>query len=147
MGLLLGAGILVGCEQGPDLSPQDRAACERWVTALPSTLADQPQQDRGRDGATAASYGDPAITVSCGVGRPAEYDEFSTCQEVDGVGWFVPPEEIGSDPVDVTLTAVGYRPRVAVHVPADYWPSGSAAVTAELADAVSSTLDLDQPCR
>ncbi len=85
--------------------------------------------------------------MSCGVTQPAEYDEFSTCQEVDGVGWFVPPGQIGSEPVDVTLTAVGYRPRVEVDVPADYWPTGSAAVTAELADAVDSTLELVQPCR
>ena len=114
---------------------------------MPDTLADQAQEDRDADGATTASYGDPPITVTCGVAQPAEYDQFSTCQEVDGVGWFAPPEEIGSDPVEVTLTAVGYRPRVQVVVPADYWPSGSAAVTAELAPSVTSSLDLVQPCR
>ena len=50
----------------------------------------------------------------------------STCQMVGPVGWFVPPDQIGHTPVDVTATTVNRRPRVEVRIPKHYWPSTAA---------------------
>ena len=65
--------------------------------------------------------------------------------QANGVGWFVPPDE--ADPsADATWTAVGYRPVVAVHVPAGYRPEGGAAAIAQLAPTVKRHLRLVRPC-
>jgi hypothetical protein len=136
----------------PALDAEQRAACQALLEALPERL-----EDVGEDGldpvgtdpadAPAAAYGDPAVVVTCGVPRPEAYDRFAICQEIDGVGWFAPEEQIGDEPTEVTLTAVGYRPRVQVVVPAEYWPMGAPSVTAALAAPVRDSVDLVNRCR
>ena len=150
-GTLSAALVLSSCSgavsiDAPTLDAEQGAACAEFLGALPDRLDDLAPVDVEPADAPAAAYGDPAITLTCGVGRPEGYDRFADCLQVNGVGWFV-PQEAGSEPVEVTLTAAGYRPRVQVVVPAEYWPTGVATVTAELAETVSSTLELVQPCR
>ena len=55
--------------------------------------------------ATAAAWGDPAIVLRCGVGEPASFDQFSTCQIVNGVAWYIPDEQITSGRPGATVTA------------------------------------------
>ncbi len=134
-----------------DLAPQEQAACEALVDALPDRLEDVGEGGLDRvevDPAdAAAAYGDPPVVMTCGVARPPAYDRFAACQEIDGVGWFVPEDQIGDEPVEVTLTAVGYRPRVQVVVPAEYWPIGTPSVTAALAGPVQDSVSLVDRCR
>ena len=153
----MAAMVLSGCSGAvdvdvPDLDAEQRAACDRLVDALPDRLEDLGDAglERGEvdpGDAPAAAYGDPAVVVTCGVARPDAYDRFATCQEIDGVGWFVPEDQVGDEPTDVTLTAVGYRPRVEVAVPAEYWPMGSPSVTAALAAPVRDSVELANRCR
>ena len=79
---------------------------------------------------------------------PDEYDPFSTCDDINGVGWFAPPDSLEEDAQDeeVTVTAVSYRPLIQLVVPADYRPDGVSAALTDLTDAVKSTLRLEQPC-
>ena len=149
--------LLAGCGGGvpvdvPELPADRAAACERLLAALPERLDDLGEDGLDRvpvspEDATAAAYGDPPVVVTCGVGRPETFDRFSQCQEVDGIGWFVPEDQVGDEPVEVTLTAVGYRPRVQVVLPPEYWPMGAPSVTAVLADPVGATLRLAERCR
>ena len=46
--------------------------------------------------------------------------------ETAGVGWYVPDDVLlsGDQSRDVTMTAVGYRPRVQVLLPGEYRPDG-----------------------
>ena len=67
------------------------------------------------------------------------------CISVDDVGWYLPPDEVAGD-TDATLTAVSYAPRVSVLVPQEYLPEGSAAALAELAPALTSTLQVALTC-
>jgi len=131
----------------PEVGPDDRRTCQELLDSLPDTLASQPQRDVEPADALGAAWGDPAITLTCGVALPAEYDEFSSCEEANGVGWFLPPEQIEDQGLDVTFTAVGYRPLVQVRVPSSYRPEGPASVIVELGPVVQDQLELVQDCR
>jgi hypothetical protein len=84
--------------------------------------------------------------VRCGVDVPADFDATAHCEVANGVGWFVPDEQIDDQDADLVFTAVGYRPIVSVEVPHDYRPEGSAAVIADLAGPVMDHLELVDPC-
>ena len=129
----------------PDVSAADRKACEALLDALPERLADQESRSVTPADALGAAWGDPAFTITCGVGVPSGFDQLSACTQVNGVGWFVPEDEAegGSD---ATFTAVGYRPRVALRVPADRQPEGGAAALAQLAGPVKKQLELVDRC-
>ena len=136
----------------PALGAAGKATCARLVAVRPQRLDREPRRPVSPSDAPAAAWGDPAITLTCGTTVPAEFNKFSECQSANGVGWFVPPDQIddGTDavpPTDVTLTAVGYRPVVTVQVPASYRPEGPAAIIAQLARPVRTTLELVRPCR
>jgi len=124
----------------------DRAACEGFFDDLPATLNDEEPRDTEPADALGAAYGDPAMVLTCGVALPDDYDKFSSCEEANGVGWYVPLEEIEDQAADVTLTAVGYQPVVRLEMPADYRPEGAAAAIAELATPVKDNLRLVEGC-
>jgi len=145
--LLAGCGSTVEIASF-DLAADDQEACQQLVEALPSRLNDLAQVDVEPTDALGAAWGDPAIVLTCGVPLPDEYNPFSTCDDVNGVGWFAPPDSLEDDAQDeeVTVTAVSYRPLIQLVVPADYRPDGVSAALTDLTDAVTSTLRLEQPC-
>jgi hypothetical protein len=119
----------------PTQPGQEAAACERLVDALPGTVADEERQEvEDSASATAAAWGDPAIVLRCGVGEPASFDQFSTCQIVNGVAWYIPDEQITGSAADITMTTIGRKPGVEVAIPADYFPP--AATMVDLAPAL-----------
>ncbi|VXB80502.1 DUF3515 domain-containing protein [Nocardioides sp. AX2bis] len=158
LGATLGVVLAVsGCSGAvdvdvPSLDAEQQAACDQLIDALPDRL-----EDLGEDGldrvdvdpadATAAAWGDPAVVVACGVDAPEGYDRFQLCQEIDGVGWFVDDADLQDEPTEVTLTAVGYRPRVSLVVPAEYWPMGGSSAAAEVAGPVLRATELVDACR
>jgi hypothetical protein len=150
---LLAVGLLTACGSGevaidsPAPDAGDRAACERVVDALPDTLAGEEGRVVTPDDALGAAWGDPPIVLTCGVDLPAEFDEFATCVEANGVDWFVPAEQVEDDSRDVTFSTAGYRPIVELRVPAEYRPEGGAAALAELAKPLRKRLELVQACR
>jgi hypothetical protein len=115
------------------------------MAALPDRLADQPLASRA-SGGPQASYGDPAIVVTCGVGVPPGFGIGAECQVANGVGWYLPSEQYDDQSLDATVFAAGYRPRVEVDVPARYRPNAVAAVMAELAGAVRRYLTRTTGC-
>ena len=138
----------------PDLSASDAAACRDFVDALPDTLADEERGEVTPSDAPAAAYGDPAIVVTCGVEVPEDFDATAQCEVVNGVGWYLPPDQYDDPDADLTITAVGWRPRVAVLVPDDYRGDDqgaasdtAAAVLAELTDPVRDHLTEAAECQ
>ncbi|WP_232677888.1 DUF3515 domain-containing protein [Nocardioides sp. R-C-SC26] len=135
-----------------DLSDADRRTCEAFVEALPDELAgmgrrEVPTSDETEGSApVGAAYGDPAITVQCGVPVPEEFDRTQTCELANDVGWYVPTTVFDDQGADVTMTTAGYRPVVELRLPAQYRPDGPAAATAELAAAVKTHTELVEPC-
>jgi hypothetical protein len=143
--------VLGSCSGGavpvepPDLDEADAAACADLVDALPETLAGESRRDVDPDGAPAAAWGDPAIVLTCGVAEPAAYDEFASCIEVDGTGWFTPEESLTDPGADLVVTELTHRPRVALRVPAEH--RGQDSVLAGVAGPVREVLERDSRCR
>ncbi|HWJ08331.1 MAG TPA: DUF3515 domain-containing protein [Nocardioides sp.] len=149
--LLLTALVLAACGgpvdvDVPEMSAAERAACDRFTAALPATLAEQERDEVEPSDAPAAAYGDPAIVVRCGVPAPDGFDLTSSCEQANGVGYFIPNEQYDDQGLDLTITAAGYRPRVEVVVPAEYRPNGGAAAMAALAPLVKEHLTLVDDC-
>ncbi|MEO9324961.1 DUF3515 domain-containing protein [Nocardioides sp. C4-1] len=152
------APTLAACSGTPeiesyDLSDADRAACEAFVADLPDTLADQERVEVEPDDALGAGYGDPAITVTCGVPVPDGFDQTSRCDEVNGVGWYVPDGSDDDRTSDLRLSVPGYRPVVELVVPPDYRPQDpnigdatTASALATLSTLVDEHLTLEQRC-
>jgi hypothetical protein len=128
----------------PELTGADARACAALVRALPARVADQAEREVKSGGGYSAAWGDPAIELRCGVPKPAGFDQFSTCQETDGVGWFIPEKQQTGRPVAVTMTTIGRAQNVEVRIPADYFPP--AATMVDLASAVKRTIRDVRPC-
>lgn len=144
------AATLAGCSAGAvrveSTEPRglDAAACSRLLEALPESVSDQSRRAVEPEDAYAAAWGEPAIVLRCGVPMPAAFDRAATCQEANGVGWFVPQEQIDDQQADVVMTTIGRAQNVEVRIPASYRPP--AATMVDLADAVKQTIDEIEPC-
>jgi Protein of unknown function (DUF3515) len=143
------AVLVSGCSSievdGPNLDAADASACRDLVADLPETLVDQERREVD-DEERGAAWGDPAIVLVCGTETPQAFDEFSTCTEADGIGWFIPDEEVEDQSSPVTMTTVGHDPMVSVTLPASYRPAGPAAAMSGLAAAVRSHTEEIDPC-
>ncbi len=142
------ASLAAGCGSGPvtvdspDLQPVDASACDDLVAALPDTVADQSRREV--EGSHGAAWGDPPIVLRCGVGRPASFDELSSCQITNDVAWYIPDEQIVGGPVDIVMTTIGRSVNVEVTLPAEYFPPANAMV--DLADAINRSTSEKEPC-
>lgn len=154
--LLLASGLLVACsdDDGPvriassSLSKADQQACARFLDDLPDTMDGKDSRPVSPHDALGAAWGDPPITLTCGVEEPTDFTDASTCIEVGDVGWYVPDDVLLSDDLklDVTMTTMNYRPRVQVVVPGEYRPDGFVNTAGAVAKVVASTLELTQRC-
>ena len=128
----------------PDIDARTRAACARFLDKVPEKVGDQERRKVEPDDAPAAAWGDPAIVVTCGVGMPKDFDRFSPCQEVNGIGWYIPDEALYDEVSDVQMTTIGIEPAVRIDLPAEYRPP--AAVLVEVSDVVKETLTQTRRC-
>jgi hypothetical protein len=142
--LALGA-VACGGVEVPDtkVSGAERRACQALVEALPDHVSDQPQRET-EGNPLGAAWGDPAIVLRCGVGKPADYDPVLGCQTVNGLDWYVPAEAIDDQQADVVMTTIGRVPAVEVTLPATYRPPAAAMV--DLGDAVKQHTRSVSPC-
>ena len=149
----LAASLVSGCGKDPvsiptlRLTAATQAQCQRLTDALPDTLADQDRRKTQPAAALAGAWGDPPLVVQCGVPRPRELTRLSQCVVVDGVGWFVPPDQEADPDADATLTTLGYRPYLQLTVPAKYRGADLGAAEVELAPIVKQYLTLVHSCR
>jgi len=128
----------------PALEGAAATACTRLVEALPGSVADLQRRPVDSSDEYAAAWGDPAIVLRCGVPSPEGFDRAAPCQETNGVGWFVPEEQITDQGADVTMTTIGFEHNVEVFVPASYRPPAAAMV--DLAEAIKKSIREVQPC-
>jgi hypothetical protein len=128
------------------LTPADQAVCQQVTDALPDSVADQGRRATQPAEALGGAWGDPAIVLQCGVEVPDDFTRTASCQQADGVGWFVPPSQVDDASADVVMSTAGYRPVLQVSVPATYRPNGVAAAMVELAPVVKKYTELVHPC-
>ncbi len=144
--LVLAGLVAASCSSAVEVEPpaaEDEAACERLVGALPERVAGAERGEVSPADAGAA-WGDPPIVLSCGTTMPEEFDEFSRCEEVAGVGWFVPEEAFEAGGT-ITITTIGWDPVVSVEIPVEHQPP--AATMVEVAPAITEHAELVEPCQ
>jgi hypothetical protein len=131
------SGAVALTEPQPDAA--DRATCTNLLEALPDQVLESTRRPT-QPGVLTRAWGDPPITLRCGVAAPPGLNPSSECLEVNGVGWFSEDAEGG-----VLFTTVGRAVFVEVGVPHAYAPEVGPLV--DLAAAVSAHDPLVQPCR
>jgi Protein of unknown function (DUF3515) len=115
----------------PALSAAAQRACRELISALPTELGDLPARPADSPSPYVAAWGEPAVTLRCGVPRPPSFIATADVQQIDGVSWF--PERRGS----TTAWTVVDRPvYVEVLVPA----ADASAPVARLSTAVTAAL-------
>ena len=87
-----------------------------------------------------AAWGNPPISLRCGVDKPPGLTAASDCFEVNGVGWYTEQAAKG-----YLFTTIGRTAYIEVGVPSHYAPEANALV--DLAAVVSAHDPLLQACR
>jgi hypothetical protein len=128
----------------PELAGETARTCAALVDALPQSVDGAKRRSVEPAGKTAAAWGDPAIVLRCGVRKPRGFDRFATCQETNGVGWFIPEQQMTGAPRPITMTTIGRTVYVEVRLPTEHWPPAAAMV--DLASAIKKTVRETDPC-
>jgi hypothetical protein len=119
------------------------AACRELLARLPPAVADQGRRDVSPADAPGAAWGAPPITLVCGVDEPAGFDDVASCLTVNGVDWYIPPEQLEEEG-DLTMTTVHRKVSVEVQLPAAYFPPATAL--ADLARPVRQSIPAIDQC-
>ncbi|MFS3128895.1 DUF3515 domain-containing protein [Nocardioides sp. Bht2] len=122
----------------------DERACRALLDALPDSLDGDEERETDPADALARAWGDPATIVTCGVDMPAAFNDYSACDEVNGVGWFIDPDQAGSPDSPLSMTTIGITPNVRLDVPAERRPP--AGVLSEVSTAVLAHLKQVKRC-
>lgn len=136
--------ILTSACTGPvelDEPPVDAAAaatCDAVMADLPSTVVDEERRE-ARPGTRSAAWGEPAITLRCGVAKPPTLNSSSQCFAVNGVDWFAEQGQGG-----YLFTTIGRPVFIEVTVPSEYAPEANALI--DVAASIEANVALEQPC-
>jgi hypothetical protein len=98
----------------PALSAAAQRSCQELVAALPTELGDLPARPVDSPSPYVVAWGDPPVTLRCGVARPPTFLATALVQDINGVTWF--PERRGDR---TAWTAVDRPVYVEVIAPAD----------------------------
>ncbi|MGN6577662.1 MAG: DUF3515 domain-containing protein [Nocardioides sp.] len=133
LGLLVagcgGGAVEVADAAGPgDLAAREARGCASLLDALPDVLDGLQRRHVEPSDAYAAAWGDPAVVLRCGVGRPKGFNAVSSCQITNGVAWFIPDSQITGQPEAITMTTIGRSPGVEVRLPIESFPPAGAMV-------------------
>ena len=72
----------------PPLSAGQQQACQQLISALPTDLGDLPARPVDSPSPYVAAWGEPAVTLRCGVARPPSFVATADVQQINGVSWF-----------------------------------------------------------
>ncbi len=103
------------------------------IESMPNRVAGQEQRRTEPESTATAAWGDPPISVRCGVATPAAYEPTSQLLSVNGVDWLV--EQLSSG---FRFTTIGLPVNTEVTVPAAYSPE--ADVVAQLSLPISRAI-------
>ncbi|HEX6246248.1 MAG TPA: DUF3515 domain-containing protein [Nocardioidaceae bacterium] len=130
--------------EAPRLTGADERTCRRLVQALPDSVDDAERVEVDPPEAPAGAWGDPPIVLRCGVPMPEDFDDYATCHETNGIGWFIPDEQMSGEATEITMTTIGRDVNVEVTLPPEHWPPANAMV--DLSEAIDATTDEVDPC-
>lgn len=138
--------LLAGCSGPVTLDaptpPDDAAAaCRALLAATPDAVDGHDRRETDPASDYTAAWGDPAITLACGVAEPDALGPASQCFEVNGVGWFA---ERRDEQGEVRFTTIGRETVVQAVVPTDYAPEANPLV--DLATPIKQHVPVSDPC-
>jgi hypothetical protein len=116
----------------PPLSPPQAAACRELLVRLPGALRDRPRRPVTAGPEQNAAYGDPPITLACGV-PPISLPPTADVYALSGVCWYSQPGNGGT-----VWTTVDRDTPVRVTVPAAYHSPGQWVI--EFSAPIAATL-------
>lgn len=126
--LAVGLALLCGCGavqvEPPSPGPEAAERCAALVARLPDSLYDEDRVPVQPDSDLVAAWGSPAITLRCGVERPAALQPASHLVVVNDIAWLGEPED-----APVQYTAVGREAYVELALPPEYTPPALGLVT------------------
>ncbi|SDT32605.1 Protein of unknown function [Microlunatus soli] len=137
--LLVAVGGCAAEVPAPTPNAATAKTCRSLVSALPQIVDQQRHREVEPASDFTAAWGHPAITLACGVTKPAGMNAASKCWEVNGVGWYA--EERDSD---IRYTTLGRTALVQVTVPNKYTPQANALV--DLAAPIKSQVPVVRTC-
>ena len=79
------------------------------------------------------------------MGEPEGYVPEGPCTVVDGVGWYIPEEQLDANGgADLTMTTLFRQVDVEVSLPKEYWPPATAL--ADLSKVVAAHTEAEKRC-
>lgn len=138
-------GLTAGCAGSvavpvPSPEPTGSAAstCADLDEALPSSVLDQVRRQTEPDSVFTSAYGNPPITVRCGVGVPLALTATSLLATINDIDWL--PEQRSAGYV---FTTVGRVVNVEVAVPDAFTPETDVLV--DLSPSIEANIPLVVP--
>jgi hypothetical protein len=116
----------------PPVTPEAEASCPALMSGLPLELAGEPSRRVQSDSPYAYAWGDPPITLICGVERPAGFVVGVSAIQINGVQWYVDT----ADPESTVWTTVDRPVYVQITLPADVDSAPVTALTPQIAAAL-----------
>ncbi len=129
----------------PNLNEVEKPLCEDFIRVLPDEVGGLAPREVTPPNGLSAAWGDPAVIVTCGGLMPPEFTDDSACEEIAGVGWFTPEDQLKDPGVDAQVTTIGIEPLVSVLIPAKQ-RGDAAAILTDLAPHIRSKMFISDPC-
>ena len=116
----------------PAVTPEAEASCPALMSTLPLELAGESSRRVQSDSPYAYAWGDPPITLICGVERPAGFVVGVSAIQINGVQWYVDT----ADPESTVWTTIDRPVYVQITLPADVDSAPVTALTPQIAAAL-----------
>lgn len=134
---------VAGCSNAVDVTPPtphgDAArACRALAAKLPKRVSDEDRRTVSPDSEFTAAWGDPAITMRCGVAKPRAYTPTAQLFQVDAVAWLPVPQDSANPTTYYVVERAAY---VEVVVPKEQAPASDALV--DLGHVIAATVPED----
>jgi hypothetical protein len=116
----------------PPVTPEADQFCPALMAKLPLELVGEPSRRVQSDSPFAYAWGDPAVSLVCGVERPASFAPDSALYQINGVFWLVDD----SDADTTVWTAVDRPVYVELRVPASIDSAPATVLSTTIAEAL-----------
>ncbi len=121
----------------PPVTPEAEASCPALMQELPLELVGEPSRRVRSESLFAYAWGEPPVTLLCGVDRPEGFGPDSALYQINGVTWLV-----DDSAADTTVwTAVDRPVYVELRVPATI----DSAPATVLSTTIAETLPYQEP--
>lgn len=120
--------------------------CTALVNDLPDDFFDSERREVAGGDGIGAAWGDPPVVLTCGAPAPEEFDAFSRCSDIEGVGWFIPDGQLKDPESDIVMSTQSHTPRVSLAIPAGRRTDAPDTYLRTIAPLITEHLTETAPC-